>query len=98
MSGSQKILVENINLPGRTSSVDAEKYEAMKKVLLAVLPASPPGLTQKEMFEAVLPHLPRHLWRDGEKSSWWVKTVQLDLEAKGVIRRTATKPLRWQRS
>jgi len=92
-----KIEVENVNCPGQTNSVDAEKYLAMKKVLLKVLPKKAPGLSQKEMFAAVRPHLPQDLWPDGEKSGWWAKTVQLDLEAKKVIVRTDTKPLTWHR-
>jgi hypothetical protein len=90
------IAVENVNVPGHVSHVNAEKYAAMRTVLLQVLPGSPPGLTQSEMAEAVLPLLPQNLWPDGAKSMWWVKTVQLDLEAKGLIaRNTATRPTRW---
>jgi hypothetical protein len=73
------IVVENINTPGRTSRVDAEKYSAMRKVLLKVLPNKAPGLTQAELREVIQPHLPQHLWPQGEKSMWWMKTVQLDL-------------------
>ena len=30
---------------------------------------------------------------------WWVKTVQLDLEAKGlIVRRTDGSPTRWHRA
>lgn len=96
-SKNEKVAVENINCPGQTTNVDAVKYTAMKKVLLKVLPKKPPGLTQKEMFEAIKPHLPEDLWPAGEKSGWWAKTVQLDLEAKKVITRTDTKPLTWHR-
>jgi len=93
------IRVQNINVPGKTAAVNAEKYTAMRNVLLKVLPSDPPGITQEEMAEAVLPHLPQDLWPNGEKSKWWVKTVQLDLEAKGlVIRNTKAKPLRWHRA
>ncbi|MFM9128624.1 MAG: DUF6958 family protein, partial [Candidatus Limnocylindrus sp.] len=28
-----KITVENVNVPGHTAKVDAEKYEAMKKAI-----------------------------------------------------------------
>ena len=97
MSNQDKIEVENINCPGRTSNVDAIKYKAMKKALLIVLSKKTPGLTQKEMMEAVVPHLPEELWPNGEKSGWWVKTVQLDLEAKQKVLRTSTKPIQWYR-
>ena len=31
---------------------------------------------------------------DGAKAGWWTKAVQLDLEAKGIIRREKVTPLR----
>ena len=99
MSKSEMTEVENVNVPGRVGNVNTEKYEAMRSILLEVLPKAPPGLTQAEMGAAVLPHLPRNLWPDGEKSMWWVKTVQLDLEAKGfVIRNKECRPTRWRRT
>ena len=96
MSGSDdKITVENINTPGKTSRVNAAKCTAMKEAMLRVLPREAPGLTQTEVREAVVPHLPEDLFPDGSTAGWWAKTVQLDLEAKGVVIREATKPLRW---
>jgi hypothetical protein len=92
---SEKIIVENINTPGKTSRVNPEKYMAMKQAMLKVLPGSPPGLTQSEMREAVIPYLPEELFPGGSTSGWWAKTVQLDLEAKGVVIRESSKPLRW---
>ena len=97
MPAKQKIEVENINCPGRTTNVDAKKYQAMKKVLLKVIPKKPPGITQTEMQQAILPFLPQTLWPGGAKSAWWAKTVQLDLEAKKVITRTDSKPLTWHK-
>lgn len=48
---SRKVIaVENINIPGSTSNVNAEKYEVMRGVLLKVLPNTPLGLTQTEMI------------------------------------------------
>jgi hypothetical protein len=92
----EKIAVENINTPGRTTNVDAAKYTAMRKALLSALPFEKPGLTQAEMGQAVLPFLPDDLFPNGEKAMWWVKCVQLDLEAKGVVKRTIEKkPTRW---
>ena len=91
---SEKIEVENVNTPGQTSRVDKAKYEAMKAAMLAILPKSSPGMTAKEAKEAAIPHLPQDLFPGGATSGWWQKCVQLDLEAKGVVTREATKPLR----
>jgi hypothetical protein len=96
MSGNEeKITVENVNVPGKTSRVNAAKYRAMKQAMLQVLPTEEPGLTQAQIREAVLAHLPEDLYPAGLTVGWWAKTVQLDLEAKGIVIREASKPLRW---
>lgn len=96
---STRIVVENVTSPGRTYTVDAKKYTAMKTALLKVLPQRAPGLTGSEMSEAVLPHLPDTEFPGGATAGWWLKCVQLDLEAKGiVVRETSSKPLRWHRA
>jgi hypothetical protein len=92
---NDKITVENVNVPGHTTRVDAAKYLAMKQAMLVVLSGVEPGLTQAEIREAVIPLLPADLFPGGATAGWWAKTVQLDLEAKGVVIREATKPLRW---
>ena len=92
-----KITVENINVPGRTNRLDATMYQAMRQAMLKALPAQAPGLTQDEMIQAVKPYLPEELFPGGAKAGWWAKSVQLDLEAKKVIVRENTKPLRWHR-
>jgi len=98
MPKSKMTSVQNVNAPGYSANVNAEKYACMREILLNVLPKTAPGITQEEMGKAVLPYLPQHLWPQGEKSMWWIKTVQLDLEAKGlVIRDSSSRPLRWQR-
>ena len=97
-AGSDKIEIENFASPGRTYRVDRAKYEAIAAALLAVLPAGPPGLTVAEAKAGVLMRLPTDLFPGGEKAGWWLKAAQLNLEAKGVIRREATKPLRLHRS
>ena len=89
--------VENVNVPGYTTRVNATMYAAMRRAMLKVLPAQAPGLTQAEIRVAVVAHLPQDLFPGGAKAGWWAKSVQLDLEAKGVVIREPTKPLRWHR-
>ena len=93
-----RIGIENVVSPGRVMRVDAAKYTAMKQAVLAVLPTDAPGLTVAELKAALLPHLAPALFPGGEKAGWWLKAVQLDLEAKGVIRREKTTPLRLRRA
>ena len=93
----EKITVENVNVPGSTTSVSKVKYEAMQRAMWKILPEQAPGLTQAEMIDGVKKHLPEDLFPGGATAGWWVKSVQLDQEAKGSLAREATKPLRWHR-
>jgi hypothetical protein len=93
-----RIEIENFTSPGHVQRVDRAKYEAMREALLKVLPTGAPGLTVAEAKERLLPLLPEALFPGGDKAGWWLKAAQLDLEAKGVVRREATKPLRLHRS
>lgn len=90
-----KVTVSNVNVPGFTVQLDAGKYDAMRAAIVAVLPKKAPGFTQAEIRKAVVAHLPEDLFPGGAKAGWWAKMVQLDLEAKGLVDREATKPLRW---
>ena len=56
----QQIAVENINVPGLTTNVNAEKNLAIRKALLKVLPALSPGMT----------HLPEAVFPGGATSGW----------------------------
>jgi len=94
-----RVQVRTPNAPDYVSTVDAVKYEAMRKALMKVVPRKAPGLTQREMMAAVVPHLPQDTFPGGAKAGWWAKCVQLDLETKGVLfRDLSAKPLRWTRS
>lgn len=91
---NDKIDVRNVNHPEYRGRVDAAKYTAMKAALLAGMAGSE-GMTQSEMREAAKPHLPQDLFPQGKAAGWWAKTVQLDLEARGQMARTDTKPLKF---
>jgi hypothetical protein len=90
----ERIEIENVASPGSTMRVDKKKYEAMKAALLKVLPRAAPGLTIAEAKARLLPILSREQFPGGEKAGWWLKAVQLDLEAKRILLRESTKPLR----
>lgn len=92
-----KIEIENVNTPGKSERVDRAKYLAMREALLAVLPDKPPGLKVPNAKAALLPRLPADLFPAGATSGWWLKAVQLDLEAKGIIRRAPIKPVQLYR-
>jgi len=94
---ADRVTLLNVNHPGRSTTGDGSMYRAMRAAIIAVLPEASPGLTQAEMREAVLAHLPADLYPGGDKAGWWSKAVQLDLEARGVIARDRGTPLRWHR-
>lgn len=89
--------VRNIMSPDRVTRVDGDKYEAMREVYLAVVPADAPGATPAAIKTALLPHLDQTLFPGGDKAGWWAKCVQLDLEAQGVIVRAPGSPVRLHR-
>jgi len=94
MARPPKLKIENVLQSGKTYNVDPAMFEAMKAAMMKVIPASPPGLTPAEIQKAVLPHLPQDLFPGGEKAGWWMKAVQLDQEAKGVLARSPKGPVR----
>jgi hypothetical protein len=94
MTKPAKLKIENVLQPGKTYTVDPVMFEAMKTALLKIVPSAPPGMTPAEIHKAVLPHLPQDHFPGGEKAGWWMKAVQLDLEAKKMLTRAEKPPVR----
>lgn len=92
------IEIENVLHPGSVKRVQADKYEAIKQALLHILPTEAPGLNGTQIIEQVTPHLPEDLFPGGSTVGWWVGAVQLDLAAKGIIKRVGTRPVRFHRA
>ena len=95
MSGD-KVEVQNVNVPDQVTRVDAAKYNAMYAAMMQVMGTTP--MTANAIKEAAKAHLPEDLFPAAATSGWWQKTVQLDLEAKGVLQRHATKPLTFSKT
>ena len=91
---AEKVDVQNVGKPGKVYRVDAAKYAEMRAVMVSVLPMSAPGMTVPEVNDAVRPKLSAALFPGGETCGWWVKCVQLDLEAKGIVQRAKSAPVR----
>ena len=91
-----RITVQNVVQPGKTYQVDAAKYAEMRARVLEALPDQPPGMKVADLIDAVRPRLDPALFPGGKTAGWWVKCVQLDLEAKGVIARTAGPVRLWR--
>jgi len=90
----EKIEIESITSPHHVQRVNKAKFMAMRDALLPVLPTEAPGITVDEAKAALLPNLSQKMFPAGEKAGWWLKAVQLDLEAKGVIARSGKGPVR----
>lgn len=90
----EKIEIESITSPHHVQRVNKAKFMAMRDALLPVLPTESPGISVAEAKAALLPNLSEELFPGGEKAGWWLKAVQLDLEAKGVIERGGKGPVR----
>jgi len=93
-----KIEIGSIIRPGRVQRVDRTKYTAMREALLAVLPDGAPGIDIPRAKQALLPLLPDNLFPQGKTAGWWLKAVQLDLEARGEIKRAPIKPVHLYRN
>ncbi|WP_417583981.1 DUF6958 family protein [Pelagibacterium sp.] len=91
---SEKIEVENFTSPGRTTRVDKAKYMAVRDAVLEHIPTTEPGATPSEIIASIKPDLPQDLFPGGDKAGRWFKCVQLDLEAKGVLKRAPKAPVR----
>lgn len=89
-----QVEIENVGQPGKTYRVDAAKFAEMRRAVLACLPDAAPGVTPAALIEAVKPLLDQALFPGGDTAGWWVKAVQLDLEAKKIIARGPKAPVR----
>lgn len=70
-------------------AVTAEKYEPVRKAILASVPRNKEGLTFKELVAAVTRKVPKPLFPKLGSVAWYTKVVQLQLEAEGLIARIA---------
>ncbi len=93
------VIVGNVNHPNYQSRLNAEKYIPMRDAILQALPSDDAGLTMAELEAGVLPLLPQDVFPGGETARWWLTSVKLDLQARGVIERVPkSKPQRVRRT
>ena len=90
---AEKIEVLNVNHPGKSSRVNAAKYQAMKAAILKTMPKGEPGVKIADASAAAKAKLPHDLFPGGSTAGWWFKCVQLDLEAHGEIARSPGSPI-----
>jgi hypothetical protein len=72
-------------------NIDREKYDTLKKAILSALREN--DLTHTELFSRLNKSLEA---RFTGNISWYGETVKLDLEARKIIERTASKPQKYR--
>ena len=87
---AEKILTKHpLGKTGR--NIDREKYGRLKKAILSALRKN--ELTHTELFNRLNKDLEGKF---AGNISWYAETVKLDLEAKKIIERTASKPQKYR--
>lgn len=81
------ILTRTINSGAGGTRISKEKYELVRKAILAVVPANKTGILFKDLPKAFARRLPSGLFPKKGSISWYATTVKLDLEARGLIER-----------
>ena len=78
---------KNVNKGTGGFAVTPEKYEPIRKAILASVPRNKEGVSLKELVASVTGRVPIELFPKRGSVSWYTKVVQLDLEAKGLLER-----------
>jgi hypothetical protein len=87
---SNKILTEH-PLGKSGKNIDRKKYDTLSKAIVAALRKD--DLTHTELFSRLNNSLKSKF---AGNISWYGETVKLDLEAKKIIERTASKPQKYR--
>ncbi len=87
----EKILTQH-PLGKSGKNISKKKYDVLKRAILSALRRK--ELTHTELFDELKKSLKGAF--DGNVS-WYGETVKLDLEARAVIERTASKPPKYRR-
>jgi len=87
---TEKILTKH-PLGKSGKNIDRKKYDTLKKAILSALRKN--ELTHTELFSRLNKSLKGKF---SGNISWYGETVKLDLEAKKIIERTASKPQKYR--
>jgi hypothetical protein len=78
--------------------IDRTVYEAFRKAILKIVPASGDGLPFRDLAPRVASRLPGAVRDSIGSVNWYATTVKLDLEARGEIERIpGSRPQRLRR-
>lgn len=77
----------------KTARIAPDAYAVARRTVLAIVPATEPGITLNAYLAAVAATLPKAKgWDPSLSASWYAMAMKLDLEARGELKRVNTKP------
>jgi hypothetical protein len=102
----ERVQAQNVNHPGYTEPLNRTKYELIREVMLECLPTADErdGMLFNDLEAEVKVlladrDLPAEMFPKAGSVRWYLKTVQLDLEARGEIERVpGVSPIRLLRT
>ncbi|HLD93661.1 MAG TPA: hypothetical protein VI703_05630 [Anaerolineales bacterium] len=89
--GEEKILTKHPDKNKSGKRISKEKYDVIKQAMLSIL--SGKELTHIQLFDNLEAKLAGKF--DGN-ISWYGETIKLDLEARKIIERTKSQPVRYR--
>jgi len=77
----------------RNARIASDAYAVARRTVLAVVPASEPGITLPAYLDEVAARLPKAKgWDPSLSPRWYAMAIKLDLEARGELKRINRKP------
>jgi hypothetical protein len=86
-----KITTRNVTEGSGGTRIDRDRYELMKAALLEVVPQDEAGIAFMDLADALDPLLKARGWPADASVMWYLTTVKLDLEARGLLERIPRK-------
>jgi hypothetical protein len=76
----------------KTARMASDAYAVARRTVLAIVPATEPGITLNAYLAAVAAQLPKTKgWDPSLSASWYAMAIKLDLEARGELKRINTR-------
>ncbi|MDE2935962.1 MAG: hypothetical protein OXP37_03880 [Chloroflexota bacterium] len=86
----QRVPILNPKPGTKPVRISATRYYDLKGAMLCKLGASAQGIAFADLADACSDSISSPLW-EGSSLGWYVTSVKLDLEARGLIHRTSRK-------